>query len=453
MQIGFDEGEIVQAIRAGSQCYASVTNEQGEAEKAVFVQVRRDVDKEGSAAAVLLNTDRENARSGLTLHVAVPNGCFVEEWDLESGARYAASATYENGVAHVKADMQAAGTRCFVLSAQKDEALVMQPEYVEKQTLEITEAEFAPMLDEQNVCVLDYCRWRWADGEWSESAETLRIDRQVRDAVGIERRGGAMLQPWFAKLHHKQKYGDIELEYEFFIDELPQGEVVLAGERPEFNAYSINGIALENKDINDFWIDDCFKKMYVPEGALKLGRNVVTIKVNFMRTTNIETVYLVGNFGVALSETNKRTLVAAPARMGLGNYANYALPFYTGSMTYRILPEMYEGLELDEGDRVMISAKFTGGCFKVITKSGSQTVGWDPWLADVTEAVKAGQSIDLCVVGTRKNVFGPLHQLPAIAGACGPGNFVTGGASWTDEYVLIDSGAAQISFKVLSKQD
>ncbi|MBQ2256140.1 MAG: hypothetical protein II330_04710, partial [Clostridia bacterium] len=85
MQIGFDEGEIVQAIRAGSQCYASVTNEQGEAEKAVFVQVRRDVDKEGSAAAVLLNTDRENARSGLTLHVAVPNGCFVEEWDLESG--------------------------------------------------------------------------------------------------------------------------------------------------------------------------------------------------------------------------------------------------------------------------------------------------------------------------------------------------------------------------------
>ena len=67
--------------------------------------------------------------------------------------------------------------------------------------------------------------------------------------------------------------------------------------------------------------------------------------------------------------------------------------------------------------------------------------------------IKAGQSIDLCVVGTRKNVFGPLHQLPAIAGSCGPANFVTGGASWTDEYVLIDSGAAQISFKVLSKQD
>ena len=452
LQVGFEEGEIVQAIRSGSQCYASVTDAQGKTEKAVFVQVRRDVDKEGSAAAVLLNTDRVNARPDLTLHVAVPEGCFVEEWDLESGARYAAKATYENGVAHVKADMQAAGTRCFVLCAQKDDALRVLPEYEEKQTLEITEAEFAPVLDEQNVCVLDYCRWRWADGEWSEPAEALRIDRQVRDAVGIERRGGEMLQPWFAKLHHTQKYGEIELEYEFFIEKMPEGQVVLAGERPETNAYSINGIALENKDINDFWVDDCFKKMYVPEGALRQGRNVVTIKVNFMRTTNIEAIYLVGNFGVALSETNKRTLVEAPAQMGLGNYANYGMPFYTGSMTYRILPEMYEGLELDEGDRVMISAKFTGGCFKVITKSGTQTVGWDPWFADVTEAVKAGQSIDLCVVGTRKNVFGPLHQLPAIAGACGPGNFVTGGAAWTDEYVLIDSGAEKITFTVLGEK-
>ena len=258
-----------------------------------------------------------------------------------------------------------------------------------------------------------------------------------------------MLQPWYAKLHHTQQYGEIELEYEFFIDELPCGQVILAGERPESNAYSINGVALCNKDINDFWVDDCFKKMYVPNDALRIGRNTVNIKVNFMRTTNIETIYLIGDFGVALSDTNKRTLVASPERVGLGNYANYSLPFYTGSMTYRILPEMYEGLDVADGDRVMLSAKFTGGCFKVITKDGTvQVCGWDPYLADVTEAVKAGQSIDLCVVGTRKNVFGPLHEIPAIAGACGPGNFVTGGSQWTDAYSLIDSGAQSIAFTV-----
>ncbi|MBR5602419.1 MAG: hypothetical protein IKW24_07270, partial [Clostridia bacterium] len=385
-RIGFDEGEIVSAIKASSECFASVTNADGNAQKDVFVQVRQNVDNEGSVAAVLLNTDRQNPGKGLTLHLAAPAGTSVEEWDLESGKRFAAKAIYKDGIMQISADLDAAGTRCFVLTAEKDDTLVELPAYAEKQTLEITEADFAPILSEQNVCVLDMCRWRWADGEWSEQAEALRIDRQVRDAVGIERRGGEMLQPWFAKLHHTQKYGEIELEYEFFIDQMPKGQVFLAGERPETNAYAINGVALANNDINDFWIDDCFKKMYIPEGALKQGRNVVTIKVNFMRTTNIETIYLVGDFGVALSEVNKRTLVAVPESIGLGNYAKYDMPFYTGSMTYRILPEMYEGLEIGEGDRVMIGAKFMGGCFKVTTEQGTQVVGWDPYLADVTEA-------------------------------------------------------------------
>ncbi len=451
-RVGYDEKEILAAIRAGSQCCVSIKNAEGNAERAVFVQVRRDVDADGSVAAVVLNTDRENGRKNLMLQLAAPEGASVEEWDLESGARYAARAKCEDGMAYIDFDLDAAGTRCFVVTTEKEE-LFTQPCYVAKQTLDITEADFAPVLDEQNVCVLDWCRWRWADGAWSDAAEVLRIDGAVRDAVGIERRGGEMLQPWFAKLHHKQKYGEIELEYEFFIDEMPKGTVALAGERPETNAYYINGTPLESKDINDFWVDDCFKKMYIPEGALRLGRNVVTIKVNFMRTTNIEAIYLIGDFGVKLSEINKRTLVAAPAQMGLGNYANYALPFYTGGMTYRILPEMYAGLEVGEGDRVTLSAKFTGGCFKVTTADGcTQVVGWDPYEADVTEAVKAGQSIDLCVVGTRKNVFGPLHQLPAIAGACGPGNFVTGGANWTDEYVLIDSGAQSITFTVKTEE-
>ncbi|MBR5880740.1 MAG: hypothetical protein IKZ16_03550, partial [Clostridia bacterium] len=87
-RVGFDENEIVNAIRASSACYASVQNKDGAPEKAVFVQVRRDVDGDGSAAAVVLNTDRENGRKELTLCLSAPAGASVEEWDLESGARY-----------------------------------------------------------------------------------------------------------------------------------------------------------------------------------------------------------------------------------------------------------------------------------------------------------------------------------------------------------------------------
>jgi hypothetical protein len=78
-------------------------------------------------------------------------------------------------------------------------------------------------------------------------------------------------------------------------------------------------------------------------------------------------------------------------------------------------------------------------------------LGWEPYEADVTEAYRAGAPIDVTVVGTRRNVFGPLHQTTKIAPACGPGNFVTGGAAWCDTYSLIDSGLRGIVLKAKNK--
>ena len=48
--------------------------------------------------------------------------------------------------------------------------------------------------------------------------------------------------------------------------------------------------------------------------------------------------------------------------------------------------------------------------------------------------------VELTLVGTRRNTFGPLHLVPAIDTAYGPGHFVTEGDSWDDDYVLIPSG-------------
>ena len=71
-------------------------------------------------------------------------------------------------------------------------------------------------------------------GEYAcELDEVLRIDNKLRDRLGIERRGGEMLQPWFAKQMYKVPYGRLTLEYPFRIDVMPQGDVWLAGERPE----------------------------------------------------------------------------------------------------------------------------------------------------------------------------------------------------------------------------
>ncbi|MBQ3507071.1 MAG: hypothetical protein IJA91_00860, partial [Clostridia bacterium] len=451
--IPYDEEALVSAVRENACEFVSITNGEGECEKAVFAQVRKDFGGDGYAI-VVLNTDRGQPREDLTLSLKAPAGYAVEEWDLETGDRYDASALAGEvgGTYYISMELDAAGTRCFVLTKTPDELpAVTEYETVAAETLT---GEFPYACDEPNVCVLDWCKWRWKDGEWHDEAEALWADRQVRSDVGIEWRGGGMLQPWYAKLNDTKKYGELQLSYEFYIDEMPDFDIILAGERPELNCYKINGVELHNDDINDFWVDDCFKKMKIPADALKLGRNEVTIDVTFMRTTNIEALYLVGIFGVKV-DGKKRTLVATPGLMGCDNYAAYDMPFFTGNLTYALTKEDYENILGDaakDADRIVLTPKeFTGGCVKVRAAGKTTVLGWDPYEADVTEAYRNGLPISVTVEGVRTNVFGPLHEVSKPAGACGPGNFVTGGDQWTDDYSLLRSGLRGFIFKAQKK--
>ncbi len=448
--VPYDELELVTAIRASTQAYVHLSNSAGETEKSVFVQLRQHFGADGYAA-VVLNTDRKHPKKQLTLSLRVPTGYTVEEWDFETGNRYNASgiASETDGMLRIQLDLQPAGTRCFVLTKVSDRALAPVCSY-ETVSEKVLTDDFIFAADEPNVCVLDRVSWRWADGKWHQPAEVLWADRQLRSELGIEWRGGAMVQPWYAKLQKKKVYGTLELEYEFFVDTLPAGALFLAGERPALNHYKVNGVPLHHNDPDDFWIDDCFKKMMIPAGVLQRGRNTVTLEVAFTETTNIEAIYLVGEFGVTISGT-ERILVAPPRTIGCGNYSNYGLPFFTGNMTYHITPEQYCGILGEQAavaDRIVISpVGFTGACVKVEALGKTTVLGWEPYEADVTEAYRANAPIDFTIEGVRTNLFGPLHQVEKPAKSCAPASFVTEGAHWSEEYCLLSSGLRGIAFQ------
>ncbi len=449
-----EEQELVAAVRAHTQAYVHVTDGNGETEKAVFAQVRKNFGGDGYAV-VLLNTDRTVGRKDLTLALRAPAHYAVEEWDFETGERFDASTLAEtaDGMLYIRLHLEPAGTRCFVLTPATDETLAPVTAYdtIAEQTLT---GDFPYAADEPNVCVLDFVRWRWEGKAWHDAREVLWADREVRSDIGIEWRGGAMLQPWYAKLHDRKPYGELQLEYEFFVDRIPSGDVFLAGERPELNTYRLNGVALSNPDPADFWVDDCFKRMPIPAGTLREGRNAVTVDVTFLRTTNIEAVYLVGDFGVAL-EGHKRTLIAPPTAVGCADYAAYGLPFFTGNMTYRLTPAAYRGIlgaDAAEADRIVLMPVFRGACVKVEAMGRTTVLGWDPYEADITEAYRANAPIDVTVEGVRTNVFGPLHEVAKPAGSCGPTSFVTSGDNWTDDYSLLSSGVRGFVFRAQKKK-
>lgn len=446
VRVPLEEAALVGAIRAASEELVSVTDADGNADREVFAQVRKDFGA-GGCAVVVLNTNRGQPKTGLMLTLRAKNGAHLQEWNFADGTRVGADSLLRRTGECVSfpLTLEAAGTRCFVLTTEEAEALPEAETY--ETTAETTlEQTFDYSLNEPNVCVLDWARWRWNGGAFSDVGEVLKVDCAIRDMLGIEHRSGSMLQPWYAKKMDTRQYGELELEYEFYVEKLPEGEAFLAGERPEEIGYQLNGMALSPD--GGFWVDNCFKTMKIPAGALKKGRNVVTARVNFKRTTNVEALYLLGDFGVRV-QGRSCTLTELPKKIGCGNYDGYGLPFYTGNVTYHVAPELYRDCaELADAERVLLTPlRFTGGCAKVTAQEKTTVLAWEPYEADVTQAVRAGEKIEVTVVGTRRNVFGPLHQVPKIAPACGPGEFMTTGEKWTDDYSLIDSGLRGIVLK------
>lgn len=413
-----------------------------DAGKNLFMQVRHRGD---DYIAALLNDDREHATG--TFRVYMPEGYSAQEWDLLSGERYSLENNADAKGSFITAALEAAGAMMLVFTRER-ENLPNRPKSVENSAMYVlSNAEFEYALDEPNVCLLDMASWRWNGGEEHSYEEVLRVDNAIRDMLHIERRGGEMLQPWFAKHMYTQSYGKLELKYRFHCDTIPEGTVYLAGERPMEQRYSINGVKLTAPDMADWWADNAFIKMPVPKGAIRLGENVVRIEVDFKRTTNVEALYLLGDFGVRMGEGCVNIVTALPKTLSMDALQRERLPFYTGRITYSVKPENYRSCVNSKANRVLIRVKSaTGALVDVSDGKEVKHILWEPYTADVTEAVRNGRTIYITLVNTRRNVFGPMHILPKECRICHPGSFTTTGSEWSDAYTFIDATLGNVEF-------
>ncbi len=450
-KIDFDESALVDAVRATSSEYIAVQNANGGAASDVFVQVKHDFD--GGDAFVLLNTDLENGKNGLIVTYRCEKQMHLERWDFETGNRYDADgeATYKDGYLVITTELMPAESRCYVLRKEKDATL--QPLLAYEKIASVRfDGEFDYTLDEQNVCVLDFASYRFEGKEWSEEKqEIVRLDIELRKTLGIPERSEAALQPWYVlQKGLNREFGNIEVKYEFDIEKMPKNPVTLVGERPEYNEFYVNGVKLECLDPKDFWIDIAFKRLPIPNGVLKPGRNEVIVKTTYKVLTNLEAVYLIGDFGVRAEVKNAVLTDPAPEKLACRSYAEQNMPFYSGNVTVKLTKEMYaDKIAPKDGEKVFLSADFCGGAAVVKAEGLSeQVLAWEPYEADVTEAVKAGKDLSVTVLGTRKNTFGPLHTEPCVVHRCGHGSFATSGEEWTDRYNLIPDGLRSVTLTV-----
>jgi len=380
----------------------------------------------------LANIDRDH---GGTATVELRSTGRLEEWDPVTGDVRQLPCQQQDGVTRVTLDFPAVGSHLLVLHPRQAPVLVRQTsEQIVSQIALPDRWDLA--LHGPNALTLDTAQVRLGDGEWGKPLHVL-------DAHGVVAHAGVGTP--FA------------LRFTFDADVQPPPPVHLAVESPERFEIAVNGQPVASQDVG-WWTDISFRKLDI-SAAARGGRNEVVLSGVFTRDTELESVYLVSDFGVGgrrLREENRCNgqifdryapdfrLTAPPtgaqAKGGQAvtiDLTAQGLAFFAGRATLRqtvTLPPL--------DGRTLLELRNLRAALAHVRVNEQQvgTVAWQPHQVDVTEALKAGENVvEIELVGTLRNLLGPHHLNGGDLARTGPKEFRDKNR-WTDDYILVPFG-------------
>jgi hypothetical protein len=151
-----------------------------------------------------------------------------------------------------------------------------------------------------------------------------------------------------------------------------------------------------------------------------------------------EIVYLLGRFGTR-AKGAEVGISTFPPYLKLGNWTRQGLTFYSGSVAYcrRIQAK------LGRRERLFVRVPdFDGVAVRVMVDDKEAGIAaWPPYEVDISALLpETPFELRLEVLGHRRNSHGPLHLPERYPAWTGPGQFVTTGEKWTDDYYLVPCG-------------
>lgn len=364
------------------------------------------------------------------------------ELDPTSGEIYRADATREGRQWCMRTSLPALGSRLFVIpkTAEKrcQAAARSLPEAIRTEGLGGETCDI--VLSECNNLVLDRPRYRIGDRPWEGPEEILRVDRTIRECLGLNPRGGAMMQPWARPRPAKHRSVRIALSYAFDCRWIPSGDLYLAVERPDTFVITVNGVPVCTDVECGWWVDRSLRKIRLDPSCLRLGRNEILLEGEYRDDhPGLEIVYLLGYFGTEVRGTEV-AVIEWPRRLRMGDWVPQGLAFYSGSVTYRYTAN----LEACPEERVWVRVGDFRGVAAAVWVNGVRAglAAWPPYEVEITPYVGTTRplEIDVEVLGHRRNSHGPLHHVEKWPVWTGPGEFVTQGEKWFEGYQLVPCG-------------
>ncbi len=364
------------------------------------------------------------------------------ELDAETGEVFAASAVRNSEGWTVRTSLTRLGSRLFVIPKRATDSQYARRPRLADVGADFVTGPFEITLSESNCIALDCAAYRIGNGAWQPTTEILRVDRAVRESLGVAVRGGAMVQPWARAEPESPKQTPLALAYTFHVEAMPSGSLSLAIEEPQRYRIALNGEVVNTDAECGWWTDRSLRTIPLDPAILRFGPNELAVHTDFdERSSGLEIIYLLGNFGVRV-ENAQITMTLAPRSLQLGDWVVQGLPFYSGSVTYRktIVPKLQAGRRL-----FVRLPEYRGVAARVLVDGRpAGIIAWPPNELEITSWVTGGsQELAIEVLGHRRNSHGPLHHRDLWPVWTGPDQFVTRGEEWTDGYQLVPCGLMQ----------
>ena len=358
-----------------------------------------------------------------------------------TGEVFSAEAERRGDGWEIRTSLPALGSRIFVIPKRAAGRKVSTSKRLrDVRSQKLNPGRWDIVLSECNNLVLDRLRYRIGSGRWQKAEEILRVDRAVRNALGISARGGEMVQPWAQRRSESPRRIAVALAYAFDVRTLPSGECSLGIEQPARYRITLNGQPVAIEADAGWWVDKSLRRIPMDPSLFRLGRNELLLECDYDEYhPGLEIVYLLGNFGTKVRGTGV-TVTATPTSLKLGDWVKQGLAFYSGSVGYRrtIRPK------LRAGQRLFVQVPSYRGVAVRILVDGKPAgvIGWEPNEVDITDLVSPGRPAELAieVIGHRRNSHGPLHMAAKNPFWVGPEQYTTTRKDWIDEHQLVPCG-------------
>ncbi|KAI7770673.1 hypothetical protein LZL87_014041 [Fusarium oxysporum] len=242
--------------------------------------------------------------------------------------------------------------------------------------------------------------------------------------------GEAYRQPWAVSAREREPKAEIRLRYRVTSETTIRG-VKIAAEFPDRTTILFDDKEVQIED-SGWWVDEDIRTINLPY-VITPGTHTLEFRVPFGLLTNLERIYLLGEFGVRVRGKACFLEPLKTSGIGFGDWTIQGLPFYAGNLTY----VCRSAINTYTAQRVVLHIPHFAGPVIVVYFNSKRrgTIALQPNIVDLG-VLQPGQEFELRIecYGNRENSFGTLHMPDGVSRWFAPNAWRTEHDWWIEGY-------------------